>query len=190
MARTAGQRHHRHQRGDGEYVEQDRCRRRRGEAVERVQDPAEQRHQGQEQEIGEGDAAQLDRQIELLRVRGKSRCQQVHEPGHGRHGGRRKSQQARQQHRQGLLAESPGGGLAVLLQAAREERHEGGVEGALAEQPAEQVGQAESHEKDVGDRPGAELVGDQDVAQETQHPADSGVAADRGKGTKERHNRE
>ena len=49
-----------------------------------------------------------------------------------------------------------GGRRPLALEGAREHRHEAGVEGALGEQPAQEVGQLEGDEEGVGERPGAE----------------------------------
>ena len=53
---------------------------------------------------------------------------------------------------QRLLGEGAGGLLALALELLGEQRHERRVEGALAEQAAEQVGEAERHEEGVGHR--------------------------------------
>ena len=58
-------------------------------------------------------------------------------------------------------------------------RHEGGVERALAEQAAEQVGQFQGDEERIGHRPGAEHRGDQHVPGEAENAARHGPAADR-----------
>ena len=62
--------------------------------------------------------------------------------------------------------------------SAGERRDEGGVERALAEQAAEQVGQLQGDEEGVGDRAGAEHRRDQHVAREAEDAAGHGPAAD------------
>ena len=69
---------------------------------------------------------------------------------------RTKSEQRREQHRERILGKGAGGVLAVLGHGAGEQRHEGGAEGALGEQAAEQVRQALRDEERVRHRPGAE----------------------------------
>ena len=76
---------------------------------------------------------------------------------------------------------------ALALEAAGILGHEGGVEGALREQAAEQVGEALGDEEGVGRQPGAEGVGDEDVADEAEHPARQRVAADGEDGGEEIH---
>jgi hypothetical protein len=179
---------HRHDQGrDEEDVEQNRRGGGGGETVERVQDAAQQRHQGHEQEIGKGDAAEFDGQLELGGIGREPGRQDMDHPRHARHRGGGQRQQARKQNRQRLFGEGLGGDLATLFQTPREERHEGRVERPLGEQPAKQIGQPEGHEEGIGDRPGADHRGDQDVPHESENPAESGVAADRGDGTKEGH---
>ena len=67
-----------------------------------------------------------------------------------------------------VLGETPRGILALALQRAGVERDEGGVEGALGEQPAEQIGEAEGGIEGVGDRPGAERAGHHHLADEAE----------------------
>ena len=55
-------------------VEQDRRRRRRGEALMGVEQAREQRHQRDEEEIREGDAGQRHREVEFLPDRPRSRA--------------------------------------------------------------------------------------------------------------------
>ena len=71
-----------------------------------------------------------------------------------------------------MFGEGARGGLPALLQTAGEERHEGGIEGALGEQAPEQVGQAEGDEERVRHRPGPDRRRDQNIAHKTQHAAD------------------
>ena len=61
-------------RGDQEQVQQDRRRRGGGEAVDRVQQPALQRHQRDEQQIGKGDAGQVDGERELAGLGAEARA--------------------------------------------------------------------------------------------------------------------
>ena len=67
---------------------------------------------------------------------------------------------------------------AVGLDLLGEERHEGGVEGALGEQPAERVGKLEGGVEGVGDRPGAERGRHQHLAREAEHAAHQRAGGD------------
>ncbi len=79
-------------------------------------------------------------------------------------------------------------GLAALaFQAPGKQRHEGRVEGTLAEQAAEKIGESKGDEESVGHRAGSQRRRDQDVAGKTQDAADHGQAADGGKGAIELH---
>ena len=82
-------------------------------------------------------------------------------PTQERHGDlRRRDQQQQDEHQAGqrFLGECARRLAALALQALGEQRHEGGVEGALAEQAAEQVGKTEGDEEGVGHRAGAEMA--------------------------------
>src|SRR5438552_18964659 len=66
-----------------------------------------------------------------------------------------------------------------------EDRHESLREGALGEQPQQQVRDAEDDEEGVGGEARAEGAGDDEVAQVAQDAADQGQVADRGQGAQE-----
>ena len=97
------------------------------------------------------------------------------------------SEECGQQHRERILGEDKGGGLAARGDGPGEERDKGGAEGAFGEQAAEQVGQALGDEKRVRHGPRAEQRGRQDVADKAQDPADERVGPDRGDRTQQRH---
>jgi hypothetical protein len=93
----------------------------------------------------------------------------------------------RQHDRQRRRREAHCLGLAVTLQGAGEQRHEGGVERPLGEQPTEEVGQLEGDEEGVGHGAGADQGGDRHVAQEAEHPARHRPAADGEERADQRH---
>src|SRR3546814_6196984 len=62
------ERQHRDQRGDEDDIEQDRRGGRRCETVQRIEDAAQQRDHRHEQEVGKGDAGEVDGERQLLRV--------------------------------------------------------------------------------------------------------------------------
>ena len=148
---------------------------------------AEEGHQRHEEQVGKGDDAELDGQAELAGVVQKARRDGVHDPGHGGHGRHGQGQQHEKEDRQGLLGEASRRLRAFLFQAAREERHEGRVEGAFGEDPPEHVGKAEGDEKGVGRHAGAQHRGDQDVANKAEDAAAGGPAADGRHVTKQAH---
>ena len=165
------------------------------ETVERIQYAAQQRHQADQRQIGEGDAGQRDGQVELGRAAiGKTaghcpdhrRGQHHHEAG--------EQDQHREQDRQYL----PGKGDRRRLATARrvpvpfrhrpvEHRHEHGGKGAFGEQGAKQVGQAPGDQKGVRRQPRAQKARDQHVAHHTQYPADQRQPADGGGGFQQAH---
>ena len=129
------------------------------------------------------------REVELLRVGGEARRQHVDQTRPWR--SRRSTvtmSSAASEHGQRLLAEFPRASASPSpSRRPAIERHEGRVEGALGKQAAEQVREAEGDEEGVGDRPGAERGGDEDVADEAEDAARRGSAADGGEIPQERH---
>jgi hypothetical protein len=172
---------------DEDHVEQDRRRGRRPEAVQRVEHAGQQRHHRHAQEIGECDLRQRDRKGVLVGVVDEPRRDEDHQPGHGEDRRDRERGNGDEEHGERLLGEVSRRRLAIALVALCEQRHERGVERALAEQAAEEVGEAEGDDVGVGDRPGAEAGGDQDVAHEAEHAAHEREPADRGEGAVESH---
>ena len=87
----------------------------------------------------------------------------------------------------GLAGEGQRFGAAMVLQLAREQRHEGRREGAFGEQAAEEVRQLESDEEGIGHRARAQHRRQHDVADETHEAAQQREAADGGDGAAEAH---
>ena len=143
-----------------------------------VEQAREQRHQRDEEEIREGDAGERHREGEFLRVLREARREGAHDI---RHADKRRREQ-RQLHDQHQGEDPVGEELRrrrpVRLTGRRVGRHEGGVEGALAEDGAEVVRQAQRHDEGVGDRADAHHGGDDDVADESCDPGDERPAAD------------
>ena len=140
-----------------------------GEAVERVEDAAVERHQADQQQIGKGDAGELDRERKAARVLAEAGRQQIDHPG--RESKRRREQHDlhRQQQREDAIGEQPRRIRAARAADPRIGRHEGGVERALGEDRAEMVRQPQRHKERVGHRPGAQHGRQHDVAQEAGH---------------------
>jgi len=174
---------------DQAEIEQDRRGRRLPEFFQGVQNTGIEGHQRDEHQIGEGDAREDNRELKFFRRIGEARRQHTHDPGHADFGGDNHRAQGPKQNRQGAPREGFRFTPSVAFQLAREHGHEGGRKGALGEQAAEQVGQLEGDEKNVGAGAGAQHRGDQDIAQKTQNPADKGEAADGGDGTQKHHRR-
>jgi len=63
--------------GDERQVEQHRRERRSAKRLQAFSTPAATRHQGNEQDVGEGDARQFHREGELVRLRGEARRRDV-----------------------------------------------------------------------------------------------------------------
>ena len=133
-----------------------------------VQDATLQRHQRDEQQIGEGDARQLDGEGVFIGFGGKARRDDLEEPRHHRLAEEQEEQEGAEQDRQRLLGERLGGRAPVARDHPGEQRHEGGVERALGKQRAEHVGQALGDDERVVHRAGAEKRRQQDVANEAE----------------------
>ena len=176
----AGKQERRREGGDDGDVQQDGSRRRRGETLVRVEKPREQRHQRDEQEIGERDAGQRHGEVEFRRIVRKPRRQQPHDPRHRQ----KRNDEHDQPERRSIsvkmrLCEAPRRRIAVRFVDPRVGGHEGGVERALAENGAEVVGQALRHHKGVGDGAGAQHGRHDDIAGEPRDAGDERPAADR-----------
>ena len=116
---------------------------------------------------------------EFFRVVAKARREQHHEPRHGDLAENGDGDEENREPSQSLTGEGTRGFGPVGVQASREERNEGRIEGALGEQAAKHIGHAVRHEEGVGHERGAEHGGDQHVAHEAEHAAQDGHRADR-----------
>ena len=101
------------------------------------------------------------------------------------HAEHRHAEQDPEERRGHVADEQPRLRLVPLRADVREHRHEGLLEGALGEHPAQQVRQPERHVEGVrlGARP--EQAGDQHVPHEPGDPGQQGQAADGGKGAEQ-----
>jgi hypothetical protein len=157
------------QRRDQAEIEQDgRCCGGR-EFVDRVEIGREQRHQRDEEQIGKGDPRQRNRELETLRVVGEAGREHAHDLGHEGQGQGQQRDLNDQVQAEDAVGEERRGGLARLLPDARVGRDIGLIEGALAEDGPEMVGQAQRHRKRIHHRPGAKHGCKHDVAHEARH---------------------
>ena len=134
----------------------------------RVQHARDQRRQRDEQDIGKGDPAVGDRQLEAL-VAGKARGHRQTSPGMKTMPSTEKTVRISAMPVKASRAKSER--LLAGFELLGEHRHEGHVEGALGEEAAEHVGQREGDQEGLGHRPGAQIGGDQDVAGKAQNAA-------------------
>lgn len=169
------------QRADDEDVEQDRRGGEGGIALDGIEGRAEERDHGHEQQIGEGDPRQRDRELEHGRVGAEARRQQPHQPGHQGQGQRQQDDLNDQLDGEEPVGEEAGRLGALLLGDLGIGRHIGLVDGALAEDRAEMIGQAQRHRKGVHRRAGAQHGRQHDIAHEPGDPRDQRIAADRRK---------
>src|SRR6266508_3953888 len=80
-----------------------------------------------------------------------------------------------------------GARLALRRLDPEPQGHEGGVERALGQHAAEEVGELQDREEGVGEDAGAEHRRDADVAEETEQARDQRRAAYRGDVARQRH---
>ena len=139
--------------------------------------PDEQGGDRHARQVGHGDLGQDHRQLELRRVVREARVDDVHQPRHGQladdgegHGGRRQGGQGVGRPA-GRRPSSPS--VASVRGVGR---HEGGGEGALGEDAAEQVREGQRRVVGVGrdGLAGAQPGGDHQVAGQAHEPADQG----------------
>ncbi len=168
-------------------VEQYRREGRQHEAAEGVEDARRQGHQGNAQDVGENDAGEIHRELELVRRGGEARGGDQDDEGSGQHSQQGDQEQGQGQHRGHPADEQTGGVLASAILVLCQHRHEGLGEGALGEQPAQQVGQLEGHEEGIGGHTGTKHPGDDGVPHEAQHPGEQGHGADGEQGAQQIH---
>ena len=153
---------------------------RRRVAVVDVEDGAGEGGQGDEAQIGEGDAQQVGGQPELLRIVPEARREQPDQ----RFGETRPGQHDSQQ-RQTEIAAGEGDELLQFRHApglvAGQHRHERLAERPFGEQAPEEVGDAEGDEEGVGHPAGAQEMGQQHIprepgdARQQRHGTDQGA---------------
>jgi hypothetical protein len=134
---------------DQKDIEQDRRPRRHGKLAQRVQHRTEHRGQGDQRQIRKHDLRQQDGQTNLFRLIRKSRRDDIDEIGHRGGGDQGENEQGARQHRQRLLAQPAGFGLAIV-EAFCEERHKGEVERPLAKNAPKKVRQAKGGIEGIG----------------------------------------
>ena len=167
------------QRADDADIEHDLRRRRRGEAADGVEHTAHQDDQRDQRQIGEGDAGELHRRRKAHGIVGKTRRHQPHHRRHEDEGEDQQHELGEDEEGEDPVGEDQRGVLPALGRDLGEARHEGGGEGALGEDGAELVGNAEGDEEGIRQRPGAEDRGEHQVAHEAEQAADEGDRRDR-----------
>jgi hypothetical protein len=151
-----------------------------------VEDAAGQRDQRHEEDVGEGDAGQLDGQFELAGIGGEARRRDRRAAARPRCRGGDASR-TRKSSAGDMVDQQPGFLVAALVLVFAEDRHEGLRESAFGEHPAQQVGQLEGDEEGVGRQAGAKGAGDDEIADETENARQQRHAADRGEGAEKIH---
>ena len=170
------------QEGDHHDVHQDRRGGGEGEAAEGVEDAGEEGGQRDQQDVGEGDAAVLDREGEAL-VAGEARGHRVDEGGHDDPADDDEEDEHEGEAGEGVAGEALG--IVAGFDLLGEEGDEGEVEGALGEEAAEHVRQGEGDEEGLRHRAGAEEGRHQDVAEQSEDARDQRPGADAQEGGEE-----
>ena len=167
------------QRGaDDRDVEQYRREGRDGELPIDVEHAAGQRHQRHEEQVRKDDPDHFRRQLDLARRARESGRERVDEPGRREHADDREHQERHGEQRPDASDQRARLVLPALPAVLREDRDERLREGALGEQPAQDVRQAEGCLEGVHLHAGAEgrgleaLAGKPGDPRQQRHPAD------------------
>jgi hypothetical protein len=148
--------------------------------VQAVENAPQQRHQRHEQEIGEGDAGERDREVELVRVGGKARRQDIDQQRHGDHGQRHETEQRHQEHGEDLFGEVARRLLALALQAPANSGTKAALNAPSPNRRRNRLGKRKATTKASATEPGAQHRGHEHVAHEAEDPARHGEPADGG----------
>jgi hypothetical protein len=162
--RAAHGRTHEH-RGDEDEVEEDRRGGGGEEAPGGVQHARDEGRQRDEEDVGEGEAAVFDGEVEAFVTR-EARGHGVNERGHEDDAEDGEDRQDHDHRGPCVLREAEG--VLVRLHALGEHRHEGHVERPFGEEAAEEVREREGDQERLGHRAGAEEGRDQDIAGEAE----------------------
>ena len=138
-------------RGDHGDVEQHRRKRRHRKLAVGVEHAGRQRHQRDEDDVGEGDAQQRHGQREFFRIGPKSRRADIGHPGRAHDAEQGDDDQRQRQRGADLIDQGMGGLMALAAFVFRQDRHEGLRERAFGKQPPQQVGDLEGDEERVGE---------------------------------------
>ena len=173
---------------DEDDVEEHRRDRGREISMKGVEHPRHHRAERHADEVGEHDGRQFDGQQQLVGIVREARRDRVpDDEGHRQFHGDGQQQQHAEQDAEDLFGEFLGAGDAVRLDLLGEERHEGGVEGTLREQPPERIGELECRIEGFRHRPGAERGGHHHFAGEAEYAAQHRARADGGELLHEAH---
>jgi hypothetical protein len=145
------------------------------------------RHQRDEENIREGDAQHLHRQTVFMRLIEEAGRQDHHQYRGDNYAGERDDEKNHAEHAGHVIHESPRLLGRVFGLVFGEHRDEALGKGALAENTAQEIGDAEGDVEGVGRHAGAgaDKAGEQDIADETGDPRQQGHAAGDGRGFKE-----
>ena len=147
---------------DHRQVEQHRRGRRHGKALPRVQNAGRQRHQRDETDVGKHPARHQHRRVELLQAGGH----QPHDDRRRHHAQRTGQGQGPEQHGGHRIDQRARCGVAVAGTCRRQDGHESLRKRTFAEQPAQQIGNAEGDVVGVGQGAGAEHRRHHDLARQ------------------------
>ncbi len=166
------------QRNNQRQVKQDRRGSGCSEPLQRIEDPAVERHQRHQQQIGKCDAGQFDSERETAGVVREAGRQYLDHRRREQQRNRKQNNLARKQQGEDAVREYSGAGGSAAFPYARISGDERSVERPFGEYGAEVVGQSQSHEEGVGHGPGAENGGQDDIAGKAGRTREEREAAD------------
>ena len=165
---------------DQRDVEQNGREGRDAETLVGIEDAAGEGGQGDEQEIGKGQAQHLGGECQLLGIVHEARGEDQDQHRRAEHAEHRDQQQHGTERSGDRIHIGFQGLEAALLLVLVEYRHEGHGEGAFGKQSAHEVRDLEGDEEGVRSGVCAEDSGDHQVAHEAEDPREKGVATDLG----------
>ena len=165
-------------RGDHRQIEKDGGDRRGKEVAQGVENPHAEGDEADKEDVGEEEAIEGDRQLQLAGDGGKAGEEQMDDER-----GKDNAEEGDAGHDDGQqgeadIGEFAGAGIAVLLPPFRKDRHKGGGERPFGKEAAQQVGDHEGAEEGVGRHPGAEEAGDDHVAHHAEDAREDGGEAE------------
>ncbi len=156
-------------------------RRRKGrhrEAVPGIEDRPHQRGQGDQQNIGEGNAQQLGGQRKFIGGISKPGGGDGDHPRRRQHPDNGDDRQGQGQQSGDIRDKHPGGIFALLAFIFGKDRHKRLREGAFGKNTPQQIRQFEGDEKGVGRHPGAKNARHNRIAGKAQHARKHGHRTD------------
>jgi hypothetical protein len=176
--RLAEQRRRQQRRRNQGQVQQDGCKRGHRKAAVAVENGAAHAREGDQHQVGEGDADQVGGQGKLVGLADKTGREQSRDERRRQQRQRREAGEDDAEHAGDVVDKVAHAVHAAPLALLREHGHEGLGKGALGKQAPQKVGNLEGNEERVGVGAGTDHRRQHHVAHQPQHPRQHGHGAD------------